>query len=61
MIETAIAENGCRGDFLNLELGSTNLGVLGNTTMCREGSLPDITHKIARQIVTIIGACDDVD
>ena len=45
-------------DFLNLEL-SAGVGVLGNTTLCREGSLPDIVHKIARQVVDIVGACEE--
>merc|ERR1719400_1868453 len=58
MVEQTILEQGCRGDFLNLEL-SAGVGVLGNTTLCREGSLPDIVHKIARQIVTIVGACEE--
>ena len=58
MVEQTILEQGCRGDFPNLEL-SAEVGVLGNTTLCREGSLPDIVHKIARQIVTIVGACEE--
>lgn len=58
LVEKTILEHGCRGDFLNLEL-SAEVGVLGNTTLCREGSLPDIVHKIARQIVTIVGACEE--
>ena len=56
-MENKILENGCRGDFLNSELRA-GVGVLGNTTMCREGSLPDIVQKIARQVVTIVGACE---
>merc|ERR1711988_1057636 len=56
LVENKILENGCRGDFLNSELRA-GVGVLGNTTMCREGSLPDIVQKIARQVVTIVGAC----
>lgn len=56
LVEQSIAENGCRGDFLESTLGPYE-GILGNTTMCREGSLPDIVHKIARQIVTVVGDC----
>ena len=58
LVEKTILENGCRGDFLNLEL-SAEVGVLGNTTLCREGSLPDIVHKIARQVVDIVGPCEE--
>ena len=57
VVEMTILENGCRGDFLNSEL-SAGVGVLGNTSMCRQGSLPDILQKIARQVVTIVGACE---
>lgn len=67
-IEETIAENGCRGDFLLssldahqgiLESALTSLGSLaGNVTVCREGSLPDIVFKIARQIVTVVGDCE---
>lgn len=61
-IEETIAENGCRGDFLLSSLDAhqgileTRLG--DNVTMCREGSLPDIVYKIARQIVTVVGDCE---
>ena len=64
-IEKTIAENGCRGDFLLSSLDphqgilEASLSSLGeNMTVCREGSLPDIVHKIARQIVTVVGDCE---
>ena len=51
----------CRGDFLLSSLDAhqgileTSLTSLdGNVTVCREGSLPDIVFKIARQIVTVL-------
>lgn len=64
-IEKTIADNGCRGDFLLsslhphqgiLETSLTSLG--DNMTVCREGSLPDIVFKIARQVVTVVGDCE---
>ena len=64
-IEKTIADNGCRGDFLLSSLDphqgilETSLTSLGdNMTVCREGSLPDIVYKIARQVVTVVGDCE---
>ena len=63
-VEDAIAETGCIGDFLAASLTpeagilAPALGPGGSVTSCREGSLPDILHKIARQIVTVVGDCE---
>ena len=56
MVEAAIEANGCRGDFLSESL-APGVGIIANSTMCREGSLPDIVQKIARQLVTVVGDC----
>jgi len=55
-LELKLAENGCKGDFLSSSL-PPGAGILNNMTMCREGSLPNIVHKIGLAMVEVLGDC----
>jgi len=57
-LETRLAENGCKGDYLTSSL-PPGAGILHNTTMCREGSLPSIVHRIGQALVQVVGECQE--
>jgi len=55
-LELKLAENGCKGDFLQ-DILPGGAGIINNITQCREGSLPNIVHKIGQAMVTVMGDC----